>query len=168
MQGEGKAHKMRRVTQEEADEWMSLAHGYGFAGEKGFALGRFIVEEMEEGEIYLQFITPVPAGLYTEQLEPKPPPIQFDRTAAGEIILPGRWWVHMFELLSEDAEAPEDVRRTAATASRRVSFSDAFLPPTTETILISAPNKEGEMVPTEALPPRTRVRVNIQPLSEIE
>ncbi len=167
MGSEEKVPKMRQVTQEEADEWMSLARQYGFATEEGsFALGRFIVEETSGAEICLQFITPVPAGLYTEQLQPKTPPIQFDRTPAGEIILPGRWWQHMFECLSEDVEVPEDVRRKAKAMARHSFTGDALLPPTTETILISAPDDKGEMVPTEALPPRTRARIRIQPSSE--
>ena len=166
MGGEEKVQNMRQVTQEEADEWMSLAREYGFTTEDGFALGRFIVEEMAGQEIYLQFITPLAAGLHTEQLESKTPPIQFDRTPAGEIIIPGRWWAHMFELVSEAANVPEDLRRKSAILSRRTHVSDVLLPQTTETILISTPDDEGKMVPTEALPPRTRARIHIQPLSE--
>jgi len=61
MGGEEKVQKMRQVTQEEADEWMSLAREYGFTTEDGFALGRFIVEEMAGQEIYLHLL---PAEYY--------------------------------------------------------------------------------------------------------
>ncbi len=166
MGGEEKVQKMRRVTQEEANEWMSVARTYGFATEDGFALGRFILEEMGVEEVCLQFVTPLAAGSYTEQLESKTPPIQFDRTPAGEIIIPGRWWAHMFELVSEAADVPEDLRRKSAVLSRRIHVGDVLLPPTTETIRISVPDEEGEMVPTEALPPGTRARIRIQPSSE--
>jgi len=166
MGGEEKVQKMRRITQEEADEWMSLAREYGFVSEEGFALGRFIVEEMAGEEVYLQFITPLAAGPYTEQLESKTPPIQFDRTPAGEIIIPGRWWAHMFELQSEAAHVPEDLRRKSANLSRRIHVSDVLLPPTTDTIQISIPDEEGKMVPTEALPPGTRACMRIRSLSE--
>ncbi len=166
MGGEEKVQKMRQVTREEANECMSLARTYGFATEDGFALGRFILEEMGVEEVCLQFVTPLAAGSYTEQLESKTPPIQFDRTPAGEIIIPGRWWAHMFELVSEAADVPEDLRRKSAVLSRRIHVGDVLLPPTTETIRISVPDEEGKMVPTEALPPRTRARIRIQPSSE--
>ena len=102
---------MRKPTGEEADKWLSIAREHGFVGEGGsFKLGRFIVEGSEEDAIiYVQFVTPVPAGIYTEgTVEPKAPPVVFERTSAGEIILPGRWWASMFETLSGQPEVPPD------------------------------------------------------------
>ena len=152
------SRKMRNVTEQEAEEWMALAQQHGFASKEGFALGRFIVEPTEvPKEISLLVITPIPADLYTENLQTKTPPIEFDRTAEGQIILPGRWWQHMFERTSEDPEIPEDVRRNAQRMSRHSFVPDTFLPVATETISILAPDASGKLVPTEVVPPGGRI-----------
>ena len=80
---------MRKVTKEEAKAWKELAREHGFVNEEGhFALGRFVVDESDENHLHMQFITPLPAGLYTENdLQLKTPPILFERTSTGEIIL---------------------------------------------------------------------------------
>ncbi len=154
---------MRKVTKEEALRWTRLARQYGFTNEQGeFQLGRYVIEGEAEGT-FVKFITPVPAGLYTEELKKKTPPILFDRTANGEIILPGRWWQLMFDKVSQDSEAPAHVRQIAALATRSVSVSDAFLPPEFETISILAPDDDGNLVVHEALPPETRIPLNAAP-----
>jgi len=149
---------MRRVTREEAEAWTSLARQYGFMNASGdIALGRYVLEP-EAGQTWVRFITPVVAGLYTERdARPKTPPILFERTEAGEIILPGRWWQRMFEALGGDESVPEDVRRSAAAAASTVLVSDCVLPEDFETISFLAPNDAGEMVVHEALPPGTRI-----------
>lgn len=156
---------MRKPTGEEADKWVSIAREHGFVGEGGsFKLGRFIVEGSEEDAIiYVQFVTPVPAGIYTEgTVEPKAPPVVFERTSAGEIILPGRWWASMFETLSGQPEVPPDQRQTALFASRHVQAGDVHLPAETDTIEILAPNHKGDIVPHEALKPGTRCIISIR------
>ncbi|MBI2073132.1 MAG: hypothetical protein HYT81_08895 [Gemmatimonadetes bacterium] len=153
--------RMRPVTNEEAEEWTALARRYGFVNEQGdFALGRFVfgkfgLERVGAARLYVRFITPVPAGLYTEDLQRKTPPILFDRTAEGQVILPGRWWQGNFERLSEDPQAPADVRQHAARLARHARFSDALLPASVETIAILAPDERGELAPHEAVPPGT-------------
>lgn len=155
---------MRRVTREEAEAWTSLARQYGFVNADGdIALGRYVLEQ-EAGQTWVHFITPVVAGLYTERdARPQTPPILFERTDAGEIILPGRWWQRMFESLGGDENVPEDVRRGAAVAARTVLVSDYLVPAVVETISFLAPNDAGEMVVHEALPPGTRIPLMIQP-----
>ncbi len=156
---------MRKPTKEEAAAWLSMAREHGFVGREGtFQLGRFVVEgSEEEAVIYVQFVTPVPAGIGTEgTLEPKAPPVLFERTSAGEIILPGRWWASMFETLSSQPEVPPDQRQTALFASRHVQAGDAYLPPETDTIEILAPDHKGYMVQHEALKPGTRCIISIQ------
>jgi len=92
---------MRQVTPEEAETWTAMARQYGFVAADGtIALGRYVVEKGETGQLSLEFVTPCPAGLYDEDLRPKTPPILFDRTPAGEIILPGRWWQLTFSVPS--------------------------------------------------------------------
>jgi hypothetical protein len=152
---------MRKVTQEEADRWMQVAEEHGFADGKGMALGRYVTEGMENGAMTIRFITPVPAGLYSEDLRRKTPPIMFDRLPSGEIILPGRWWQLMLEKLSESEEAPADVRKTAALAARMVDVTDGFLPADTDTIEIDAPDDDGNLVTHEALPPGTVALIRI-------
>jgi hypothetical protein len=69
---------MRAATQEEAERWTALAEAHGFTNETGdVALGRFIVESVDESGLTLRFITPLVAGLYTEELEKKTPPVMF-------------------------------------------------------------------------------------------
>ncbi len=86
---------MRQITREEAESWLEVAREYGFVAEDGtFALGRFVTEEIDDDRnLLVRFITPLPAGQYTEaDIRPKTPPILFDRTGDGRIILPARWW----------------------------------------------------------------------------
>lgn len=168
MEGGRAIRRLRPVTKEEAEEWRALARQYGFVNEQGdFALGRFVfekfgLERVGAARIYVRFITPVPAGLYTEDLQRKSPPILFDRTAEGQVILPGRWWQRNFERLSEDAQAPADVRQRAALLARRARFSDAILPADVETIAILASDDKGELVPHEAVPPETKTVILVE------
>lgn len=157
---------MRKVTKREADEWMALARQHGFVNEEGqVALGRFQTEPAAGGRIKITFLTPVIAGPDTEDLRPKTPPILFDRTPDGHIILPGRWWQYMFEQLAEDESVPGDIRRTAALAARHVFAEDALLPPDTDTIAMAVPDATGAMVTYEALPPGTVGCINLMPHS---
>lgn len=152
---------MRRVTREEAERWTALARQYGFTNEQGdFQLGRYIIEA-DAGGMFVRFITPVPAGMYTEDLKKKTPPIMFTRTARGEIILPGQSWQTMFETVSRDPDAPAEVRRSAAEAAASVTVGDVLLPPDFETISIVAPDADGNLVVHEAIPPETRIPFNI-------
>jgi hypothetical protein len=158
---------MRPVTAAEVEAWSALARRHGFMNEAGdFAFGRYIVETTAGGDVSIVFITPVPAGLYTEDLQPKTPPIRFDRTSGGEIILPGRGWQRTFERISEDETAPPEIRHIAGLAARHVQATDARLPPDTETIAILAPDDQGRMIPHEALPPGTRVSLQLGPKGE--
>jgi hypothetical protein len=141
---------------------MQLARDHGFASDSGVDFGRYVTEGLEDGALKIRFITPLPAGLYSgDDLRPKTPPIMFDRLPTGEIIIPGRWWQLMFERMSETEEAPADVRRTAALASRMVDVSDGLLPADTDTIEFRAPDDSGKLVLHEALPPGTVVRIGI-------
>jgi len=154
--------RMRPVTRDEAASWLAVARQYGVVDDEGrFAFGRYVLERADAHRWTVRFITPVPAGLYTEDLRPKVPPIQFDRTPAGEIILPGRLWQSTFERLSDDPTVPPDVRRVAATVGRTVSISDCLLPADQETVLIGAPDEQGAMIPHEALPPGTCVEFTL-------
>jgi len=148
---------MRRITQQEAEQWVELARQHGFYDDqKGFRLGRYVVEGSEGGTIWIRFVTPVPAGRFTEGLDKKTPPIMFDRTADGQIILPGRRWQLTFEKLSADASAPDEVRAGASTMARLAQFADALLPADTDTVGLNTYDDDGTPLSTEALPPETR------------
>jgi hypothetical protein len=157
---------MRPVTAEEAARWQQLAEEYGCTDEDGnIAMGRFRVKRVDGNTIALQFITPIVAGLHTDELEEKQPPIMFDRTANGEIIIPGRWWQHMFEKLSE-TDYDEDIRRTAfSVAHGAVRFHDSHVPSDVETIAFLAPNANGQLVLHEALPPGGTIHMKLNPIS---
>jgi hypothetical protein len=80
---------MRRVTQQEAERWRTLAQQHGFGSAEGrFVLGRFIVEDRDENGLVLCVVTPIPAGLDAEKHQLKTPPVMFDRTPADEIVVP--------------------------------------------------------------------------------
>ncbi len=154
---------MRKITLQEAHEWMALAREHGYVNDDGdVALGRFQVEETPGGQLRLTFLTPVIAGMYSEELQPKTPPILFDRTPDGRIIIPGRWWQAMFEALAEIESVQEDERRLSAVAARHIVVGDALLPPETDTIEMRVPDEDGAYVNHEALPPGTVLCVNLR------
>jgi hypothetical protein len=155
---------LRKITRAEYKRWIVLAREHGFVNHEGrVALGRFVLESSDDGRLKLRFLTPVPAGLYSEDLKKKTAPIMFDRTENGKIILPGRWWQLMFEKLSEESSAPPEIRRIAAVAARVVAVSNTFLPANTDTIEISAPDEDGNMLLHEALAPDTVAYIQLCP-----
>ena len=152
---------MRKITRQEADAWMALARARGFVRDDGeVALGRFQVEEARNGQLRLTFLTPLVAGTYSAALQRKTPPIRFDRTPEGQIIIPGRWWQSMFETLAGLESVPEDERRLSAVVARHVVVENALLPPETDTIEMRVPDEDGAYVTHEALPPGTVLCVN--------
>src|SRR6266853_1647656 len=64
-------------------------------------------------------------------------PIMFDRTPANEIIIPGLWWRLMFEKVSEDVDAPDEMRQMADTIVTTTVCNDVLLPADSDTIEIS-------------------------------
>lgn len=157
---------MRSITEREAETWLALAREHGFGSSEGrFVLGRFIAEGRDENGLVLSVITPIPAGLHSQAGLPSrkvragTPPIMFERTPAGEIIVPGGWWQLMFDQVSKDENAPAAMREMAVTIAATVVCNDALLPPDSDTIEVSAPDSEGNVVPHEALPPGTQIRV---------
>jgi len=153
---------MRKMTEREAESWLALAREHGFGGSEGrFVLGRFIVEGRDTDGLVLSVVTPIPAGLHGRNVQAKAPPIMFDRTPAGEIVVPGDWWRIMFEQVTQDGSAPAAMRHMAATIASTIVCSDSLLPADTDTIEIMAANSEGKAVPYEALPPGTQIRVRL-------
>ena len=157
---------MRRVTQQEGENWRALAQQHGFGSAEGrFVLGRFIVEARDENDLVLCVVTPIPAGLDAETLQLKAQhkalPVMFDRTPADEIVVPGRWWQLMFENVSTDAAAPAEMRQMAATMAATTICSDFLLPSDGDTVEIGVADPEGNMTRYEALPPGTRMRATL-------
>jgi hypothetical protein len=146
---------MRPVTAQEAERWLSLAEEHGFTDDDGdIAIGRFRVARADASMITIRFITPIVAGLYTDDLHEKQPPVMFDRTASGEIIIPGRWWQHLFEQLSDDKQENDNVRAQAFRAAHGcINVGDGYLPADTDTIEFRVPDEDGRLVVHEALPP---------------
>jgi hypothetical protein len=154
---------MRKATQEETNNWMSLAKEHGFIDESGgISIGRFVIESFINKRIVLKLITPLIAPLYTHHGNNlKSPPILFDRTPDGLIIIPGRWWAGMFDSLSEHPVVAGSVRDKAIPASRVIKIPDALLPPDTDTISFLAPDDNGKPIPFEALPPGGKIVLNL-------
>lgn len=153
---------MRRVTQQEAERWRTLAQQHGFGSAEGrFVLGRFIVEDRDENGLVLCVVTPILAGLDAEKHQLKTPPVMFDRTPADEIVVPGRWWQLMFENVSADVAAPAEMRQMAASVAATTICSDVLLPAHSDTVEIAVPDSQGNMATYEALPPGTRMRARL-------
>ena len=153
---------MRNMTEREAERWLALAREHGFGSSEGrFVLGRFIVAGRDADGLVLSVITPIPAGLHGRNVQAKAPPIMFDRTPAGEIIVPGGWWRLMFKQVNQDKSAPAAMRQMAATISATVVCDDALLPADTDTIEILTTDSEGNVIPHEALQPGTQIRVRL-------
>ncbi len=148
---------MRKPSEEENNAWLAHARELDFLNEQGnFTLGRFIIEKFEGDLVYVKFITPMPAEEHTgTQLHLKTPPILFDRTPSGEIIIPGRWWASLFEKVAGHPDAPAELVQAALYGSRYFGFSDCLLPVDTDTIEIQALDHSGNRVPYEALKPGT-------------
>jgi hypothetical protein len=160
---------LRNVTQAEAKQWIELARKHGHVHEEGgIALGRFIVEtDSAPGTVRLRFATPLAAGHFSgATLEKKTPPIMFDRSPAGEIIIPGRWWQSMFERFSEleGEDVPSDAKATAARAARAVRVDDILMPAETDTIAFRAPDEDGNEVVHEARPPGVVITLRMRRL----
>jgi hypothetical protein len=150
---------MRYPGPTEADAWRALAQTHGFLDASGqVQLGRFVVEIID-GAPWARFITPLRPSPFTEALREKVPPIRFDRTVTGELRLPGRWWAHVFESLSQQKTLSEDVRALAARLAHEVDFPATLLPATTDTIVIEADGPQGRRVEFEALPPGTMLPI---------
>lgn len=109
----------------------------------------------------LSVITPIPAGLHGQAVQTKTPPIMFDRTPAGEIIVPGGWWQLMFDQVTQDKSAPPALRQLAATVAATAGCEDARLPGNTDTIEIAVPDPAGNVISHEALPPGTQIPVRV-------
>jgi hypothetical protein len=89
------------------------------------------------------------------------PPITFDRTPEGEIIVPGRWWQHVFERSSESPDMPDELREVARKLAQHAKVSDAHVPASVETISFLAPDRNGNLVVHEALPPEGRIDISL-------
>jgi hypothetical protein len=155
---------MRAITQEDAERWTSLANEHGYVTDDGnILIGRYTIEEgLRSDSMSIRVIIPIIAGPYTDLLERKTPPIMFDRTDDGRIVLPGRWWQRLFEKVSEDESVDDDLAAYAAAASRQLVFEDVYLPADFETIsfLAALVDSDGdEPVQHEAIPPDTILRV---------
>ncbi len=155
---------MRKVTPQEVKEWVELAEAHGHTDAHGnVAPGRFTVSQERPGEYVLTLVTPLPAPPRTPDLRRKTPPIMFDRTPDGDIVLPlGRWLDFMFEEASRD-QPPEG--RMLARALSRAAFTagDAILPAETDTIEFVLPDEDGNPVVVEALPPGGHITIRLKP-----
>ena len=153
---------MRRVTQQEEENWRTLAQQHGFGSAEGrFVLGRFIVESRNENCLLLCVVTPIPAGLDAKEPQFKTSPVMFERTAADEIVVPGRWWQLMFENVSADVAAPAEMRQMAATMATTTMCSDVLLPADSDTVEIAIPDSHGNTTTYEAVPPGTRLQAKL-------
>lgn len=157
---------MRRVSPDETAAWLELARAHGFVDAEGHVqLGRHVVEDL--GDVWaLRLVTPLPAEPVTDDLQPKAPPIRFDRTPLGQVIIPGRWWATLFERVSADPTVTPEVRQEALRLAREGRFADTLLPPDTDTVVLPLPDREGRPVPWEALLPGTRLVLPL--LAEVE
>jgi len=100
----------------------------------------------------LLLITPCPADEYDDELRRKPFPIQFDRTAQGEVILPARWLITQLERLAENPAAATALQTMALQLSRRADIRDMVMPREMTTVAITVNNADGTQSVYEAIP----------------
>jgi hypothetical protein len=156
---------MRQISPRECEQWIDLARRYGFTSDDGsINFGEFVYEEGEPP--VWRFITPIRATDYTPNLQRKTPPILFDRTPTGEILLPGRLVQHVFARFAaklEDAAAntSDDMRGMAWQAARTLPPGDVLFPADTETFLLGAQDHEGNVIAYEVLPPGPTIALRV-------
>lgn len=157
---------MREVTPNEARAWTELAEEHEATDSHGsIATGRFVTHRLGPDVLELELVTPLVSGEISEQLERKQPPVMFDRTTTGELVIPlGRWIRDAFERLAEDDETPDDVAYSAHVAAHGGVNMPAtvLLPADTDTIAFQLPDEDGEMITHEALPPGGRIRLTVR------
>ena len=83
----------------------------------------------------------------------------FDRTDDDTILLPTRWWEHMFEGLSQSLAVDDETAQLALGLPRTALFQDVTMPDGFETIPFLAPDLEEHLVEHEAIPPGTLIRL---------
>jgi len=150
------------------EQWLADAQQYGFGT---YRFGSSWAGGDRPGCLTLHFNTLVPASLYVSAEKQKAPPILFNRTPTGEIILPGRWIQEYIAAASwvED-NSPEELRLLAQEFSNPGTV-DALVPAgpeqlkatSADTLLISLPDLEGRAVSQEVLLPRTEAFVFVSP-----
>ena len=146
--------QLRRVTSQQHTQWLAQAQRYGLLLRSSeFALGCFRIAAWAGGPL-LEVLTPLPADRYDAELHTKPVPVRFDRTPAGEVILPGRWWQAAFERLSREPEHPLELRRLAGLAAR-AAVPNLLLEANIATVAVLIDGIE-----TEALPPGTLLQLS--------
>jgi hypothetical protein len=137
-------------------QWLAEAERHGFGK---YAFGSLREEGDRAEHLTIHFHTLVPAGYYKQAA----PPILFDRNAAGEIVLPGRWWQDYVAAASRVKDnTPEDLRALA----QELQSSDmvnASVPAQAHTRLVELNDLEGRLVPQEVLLPGTEAFVPFPP-----
>jgi hypothetical protein len=129
-------------------------HGFG-----KYAFGSVFAEGDRAEHLTIHFHTLVPASYYKQTA----PPILFDRNAAGEIVLPGRWWQDYVAAASRVKDnAPEDLRALAQEL-RSSDMVNASVPARAHTLLIELNDLEGRLVTQEVLWPGTEAFVPFPP-----
>jgi hypothetical protein len=79
--------------------------------------------------------------------------IMFDRTAAGEVIVPKRSLLARFEALATNPTAPESTRQFALTLARRSQLDDLVFPADAITLALTVTDRgTGTETVIEALP----------------
>lgn len=143
-----------------AADIMTLLHSQGHVNDLGdVILGRFLLLPSQIPKISLLLVSPLPIDPYDEDLRRKPSPIQFSRTASGQILLPSRMLLTIIEELASNPVAPEDLRLLCLNVSRRaLPFPDIALPSDVETIAL--PTEQHDIV--EALVPGCMLTVNLE------
>jgi hypothetical protein len=166
MHGTASGSIMRQDPMMTEPEWIRLARQYGGMDEHGNLLadGRVLIEAVDEAErrITARLITPLRAGIYTDDLQRKPPPFLFDRTRDGRVMLPGRWFVTVLEGIRDDPTRPAAERALAARARTAGQFLDVMIPAFLVTRTTVTWSATGEEVECELLSPPLTLTIRLQ------
>jgi hypothetical protein len=166
LHGTTSGYTMRQDPAMTEPEWKRLAREYGGIDERGNLRvdGRFLIDTVAEpeGRITARLITPLAAGIYTDDLQPKRPPFLFDRARDGRVILPGRWFLAVIENIRDDPTRPAAERDLAARARNAGEFQDAHVAASQVTRMSITWAATGEEVGCELLLPPFTLTINLR------
>ncbi|UVT20335.1 MAG: hypothetical protein H8K03_21635 [Nitrospira sp.] len=139
---------------------MNVLKAQGHVNANGdIVAGRFILLPSRSPEVSVLLVSPLPADPYDDELRRKPSPIQFDRTANGQIALPGRTMLTIIEELASNPVVHEELQVLCLNFSRCAPpLQDIVLPPEAETIAL--PTERQDVI--EALVPGCILTLNLE------
>jgi hypothetical protein len=146
-------------------EWQQLARRLGgIDAQNNVRLnGMVMIQAIDEAAqmIEVRLITPIRAGFYDEDLSRKSPPVRFDRTPAGHVAIPGRWFLDALEAIRDDPARSATERALARTARQYGGCDDVHVTENGVQLVDILLPETGESILCEVLVPPITLRVQL-------